>query len=97
MIEKFNETLDYIYAVHSPRFGMVELKLDVSFPEDYEFEIVVDAFSNKLEEIPSKIQGQRTYQTDKAIYKGQAIEFICYPKTNQTQIQRTPNDNQKDT
>ena len=95
MIEKFNETLDYIYAVHSPRFGMVGLKLDVSFPEDYEFEIVVDAFSNKLEEIPSKIQGQRTYQTDKAIYKGQAIEFICYPKTNQTQIQRTPNDNQK--
>lgn len=93
MVEEFNEQLDYIYAVHSPRFGMVGLRLDVSFPENYKFEIVVDAFSNKLQKIPSEIQGQCTYKTDKAIYKGQVIEFICCRKTNQTLTKRTPNDN----
>lgn len=85
MVEEFNEKLDYIYAVHSPRFGMVGLTLHVIFPENYKFEIVVDTFSNKLEKIPSEIQGHCTYKTDKAIYKGQAIEFICYPKDKVSQ------------
>lgn len=80
MVEEFNEKLDYIYAVHSPRFGMVGLTLHVTFPENYKFEIVVDALSSKLEKIPGKIQGHCTYKTDKAIYKGQVVEFICYPK-----------------
>lgn len=99
MTESFNKKLDYIYATHSPRFSMVGLKLDVSFPEDYKFEIVVDAFSNKLQEIPSGIQGHCTYETKKAIYKGQAIEFVCYPKadkTNQSSVSQT-NTNPKDT
>lgn len=85
MVEEFNEKLDYIYAVHSPRFGMVGLTLHVTFPENYKFEIVVDALSSKLEKIPGEIQGHCTYKTNKAIYKGQVIEFICYPKDKVSQ------------
>ena len=80
MVEEFNR--NYIYAVHSPRFGMVGLTLNVTFPKDYDFDIVVDTFSNRLEKIQIEIEGQCTYKTDKAIYNGQCIEFVCYNKNN---------------
>lgn len=80
MTEVFNDKLDYIYATHSPRFGIVGLRLNVNFPKDYIFKIVVSkAFSNELEKIHES-DGKHIYETKKAIYKGQAIEFVCYPK-----------------
>lgn len=34
-------------------FPIIGLNLTVNYPKDYEFEIVVQSFSNKLEEISS--------------------------------------------
>ena len=70
---------EYIYETHSSRFPIIGLNLTVNYPKDYEFEIVVQSFSNKLEEISSS-EGKKKFETKKAIYKGQGIEFLCYKK-----------------
>ena len=70
---------EYIYETHSSRFPIIGLNITVNYPKDYEFEIVVQSFSNKLDEISSS-EGKKKYETRKAIYKGQGIEFLCYKK-----------------
>ncbi len=70
---------EYIYETHSSRFPIIGLNITVNYPKDYEFEIVVQSFSNKLEEISSS-EGKKKFETKKAIYKGQGIEFLCYKK-----------------
>lgn len=97
MIEKFNNQLDYVYTAHCPRFGIIGLRLNVNFPEEYEFKIIVIAFSSGLEKIHES-DGKHIYETKNAIYKGQAIEFVCYPKAdkaNQSSVSQ-PNTNPKD-
>lgn len=69
----------YIYESHSTRFPIVGLNITINYPEDYEFEIIVQTFSNKLEEITST-KGKKIYGTKEAIYKGQGLEFLCYKK-----------------
>ncbi len=96
MIEKFNSQLDYVYTAHCPRFGIIGL--NVNFPEEYEFKIIVIAFSSGLEKIHES-DGKHIYETKNAIYKGQAIEFVCYPKAdkaNQSSVSQQ-NTNPKDT
>lgn len=70
---------NYLYETHSIRFPIIGISLTVNYPKDYEFEIVVQSFSNKLEEI-SNSDGKKKYETKKANYKGQGIEFLCYKK-----------------
>ncbi len=70
---------DYLYETHSTRFPIVGLSLTVNYPREYDFEIVVQSLSNELEET-SVSEGKKKYETKKAIYKGQGIEFMCYKK-----------------
>jgi len=70
---------NYIYESHSTRFPIVGLNLTVNYPKEYEFEIIVQTFSNKLE-VTSSSDGKKKFETKKAIYKGQGMEFLCYRK-----------------
>lgn len=70
---------NYIYESHSTRFPIVGLNLTVNYPKEYEFEIIVQTFSNKLE-VTSSSDGKKKFETKKAIYKGQGMEFLCYKK-----------------
>lgn len=51
----------------------------MNYPKEYEFEVIVQTFSNKLEIISSS-DGKKKFETKKAIYKGQGMEFLCYKK-----------------
>jgi len=70
---------NYIYESHSTRFPIIGLSLSVNYPKNYEFEIIVQTFSNQLESI-SSTDGKKKFETKKAIYKGQGIEFLCSKK-----------------
>lgn len=72
-------TNNYIYEAHSTRFPIVGLNLTVNYPKEYEFEVIVQTFSNKLE-VTSSSDGKKKFETKKAIYKGQGMEFLCYKK-----------------
>jgi len=74
---------DYVYETHSTRFPIVNLSLNVNFPKNWIFEIVVDNFSNPLEKIYVS-ENKIKYQTQGGIYKGQGIEFILYKEENET-------------
>jgi len=73
---------DYVYATHSIRFSIIGLELNVTFPKDYYFEIVVDTFSNKLEKFYGPVEGKIKYKSEGGLYKGQGIEFVLYKKEN---------------
>lgn len=72
-------TNNYIYEAHSTRFPIVGLNLTVNYPKEYEFDVIVQTFSNKLE-VTSSSDGKKKFETKKAIYKGQGMEFLCYKK-----------------
>jgi hypothetical protein len=70
---------NYIYETHFLNQGAVNLELTVNLPDTHEFSINCTVLHNRTEKIVDEIT-KKVYCIKGAIYRGQGIEFMCFPR-----------------
>lgn len=70
---------NYIYETHFLNYGAVNLELTVNFPENYEFHLNTTVLASRTEMIVD-VATKKAYRISGAIYRGQGIEFLCFPR-----------------
>lgn len=70
---------DYIYETHFLNYWAVNLELTVNFPENYDFHLNTTVLASRTELIVD-VMTKKAYRISGAIYRGQGIEFLCFPR-----------------
>lgn len=72
---------EYIYETHFLNQGAVGLELIVNLPDGYDFSVNSTVLHSRTEQTLNEAN-KKTYRIKGAIYRGQGIEFMCYPATD---------------
>jgi len=78
---------EYIFETHFTNYPIINLEIVVNFPEDYIFDLN-DSFSTKCRLKINEL-GKKIYTVRGGIYKGQGVDFICFPQDYNNQQELT--------
>lgn len=70
---------NYAYETHFFSHSSIDLELTVNIPDGYDFSIESYALRERTELIVNE-PSKKVYKIAGAIFKGQGVEFLCYPK-----------------
>jgi hypothetical protein len=78
IIEQLFNT-NYAYETHFFTHSSIDLELTVNIPDGYDFSIDSYALRDRTELIVNE-PSKKVFKINGAIFKGQGVEFLCYPE-----------------